>query len=757
MFWNLIFCVFNLTNHLTLKKSNSRLRLEKNMVGRRRRGGGRGAARSPSPPDPAPDSEEDDDLKRAMELSMMAAEPEADEEEEMDADLAAALKASLEEPLIKLESRMVEGQRRTSEDDLQEALRISLLEDEEKRKREEEEEKKEKEKNGENKEEVKAAKVKSGGSPQPSQAFSDDDFDAMCSDSKPSLKQRISKADLSEACSSSSGWLGKGTSRSGASVGVTEDDDKSKANGVSSSKNTESKKKAVEKSLVASDDNEVESTVDETKNAKSKKTAARKRPKGDNGESSSKKVEKQDAADDEAFEPESTVKTLPKTGRKKIGRQKRTETNHELLQDQVEETANCITGATGIIVDSSDEDFIETNDAASKKKSKKLKKRPTQGRGGRGRRMEDGTSSDEGETANSADSTCPEERQDEPAAGRSREGEDNDAEASCGEIDDSVYANELTIEVSDSEDPPFVVSDNSADDSDYEVSTTVPERAPRRVDEVAAGAPGGPLLDREAVTRRMQGVFQSGLEIHFSGEEMEACRAIATPLFPHQRVALAWMFRHENAETDGMRGGILADDMGLGKTLTVIALIFTNHWDGKPMAKPDIGYTRPPLTVNSGTSRGRKGKVGFKQPFSLKTASHHQFNGQAGAGWKPKGGQHVEGVGAKAKAKKSTITNVFDKFKKVNGNGDDARNGKFSFQKDRFIADDSSEDDSEGSMKDFIDDQSSDEFDDMTKSKKSSSMQEKKTMVFERMASSSEADSEDETIPRPIRFLFDIF
>ena len=49
--------------------------------------------------------------------------------------------------------------------------------------------------------------------------------------------------------------------------------------------------------------------------------------------------------------------------------------------------------------------------------------------------------------------------------------------------------------------------------------------------------------------------------------------------------------------------------MGLGKTLTVIALIFTNHWDGKPMAKPDIGYTRPPLTVNSGTRRGRKGKV----------------------------------------------------------------------------------------------------------------------------------------------------
>merc|ERR550517_715963 len=123
---------------------------------------------------------------------MMATEPanqEDGEEEEMDADLAAALKASLEEPLIRLESRMVEGQRRTSEDDLQEALRISLLENEEKKKREEEENKEEnkdtnpgeKEKNEENK--AKAPKVKSGGSPRPSGAFSDDDFDAMCSDS----------------------------------------------------------------------------------------------------------------------------------------------------------------------------------------------------------------------------------------------------------------------------------------------------------------------------------------------------------------------------------------------------------------------------------------------------------------------------------------------------------------------------------------------------------------------------------------------
>ena len=105
----------------------------------------------------------------------------------------------------------------------------------------------------------------------------------------------------------------------------------------------------------------------------------------------------------------------------------------------------------------------------------------------------------------------------------------------------------------------------------------------------------------------------------------------------------------------------------------------------------------------------------------------------------------MDGVGSKAVAKKSTITNVFDKFKKVNGNGKAV--GKFSFQKERFIADDTSsedeEEESEGSMKDFIDDQSSDEFDDMTKGEKSS-MEAKKTKIFETMKSSSDDDSEDE-------------
>ena len=61
-------------------------------------------------------------------------------------------------------------------------------------------------------------------------------------------------------------------------------------------------------------------------------------------------------------------------------------------------------------------------------------------------------------------------------------------------------------------------------------------------------------------------------------------------------------------------------------------------------------------------------------------------------------------MGSKAVATKSSITNVFDKFKKANGKEESSKTGKFSFQKDRFIAEDSSEedDDSSGSMKDFI-------------------------------------------------------
>ena len=93
-------------------------------------------------------------------------------------------------------------------------------------------------------------------------------------------------------------------------------------------------------------------------------------------------------------------------------------------------------------------------------------------------------------------------------------------------------------------------------------------------------------LTSEEVSVRMRNIFESNLRTD-PGEEMEACSAVRTKLFPHQRQALSWMMMRETSDQEpGVRGGILADDMGLGKTLTIIALILTNHWDKRPLAAP---------------------------------------------------------------------------------------------------------------------------------------------------------------------------
>ena len=82
-------------------------------------------------------------------------------------------------------------------------------------------------------------------------------------------------------------------------------------------------------------------------------------------------------------------------------------------------------------------------------------------------------------------------------------------------------------------------------------------------------------------------------------------------MLTHQKRALSWMIQRENTndlppfwecivedrdyfntatlkrvfrKPTCIKGGILADDMGLGKTLTAIALILTNHKDGKQLA-----------------------------------------------------------------------------------------------------------------------------------------------------------------------------
>ena len=74
----------------------------------------------------------DKEIRRALELSRREGEGagggHGEELEEDDPDLASALAASLEEPLIRPTGSLVMSTRRSSDDDLQEALRRSLME-----------------------------------------------------------------------------------------------------------------------------------------------------------------------------------------------------------------------------------------------------------------------------------------------------------------------------------------------------------------------------------------------------------------------------------------------------------------------------------------------------------------------------------------------------------------------------------------------------------------------------------------------------
>ena len=199
------------------------------------------------------------------------------------------------------------------------------------------------------------------------------------------------------------------------------------------------------------------------------------------------------------------------------------------------------------------------------------------------------------------------------------------------------------------------------------------------------------LLSSAEKNERIRTMFQNGLQFHFSGEEMEACKAVDTKLFQHQQIGLAWMFNKENVECDGLRGGILADDMGLGKTLTVIALILTNFWDKKPLCKPELGFTRKPL----GEETGKRGK------------------GKAGGKLRPKMSAKDLGIGSKMENgnKKKTFGGMFDKFKQPDSSDSESEkeNRKtFTFgmnSKKRVESSDSSDGD--------------DEFDTMSKKKQS--------------------------------------
>ena len=203
------------------------------------------------------------------------------------------------------------------------------------------------------------------------------------------------------------------------------------------------------------------------------------------------------------------------------------------------------------------------------------------------------------------------------------------------------------------------------DDSEEEEYFSCEEEAQGRVRGRRKGGSGrlnSSLLTDEEKNERIRTMFQNGLQFHFNGEEMEACKAVDTELFQHQRVGLAWMCNKENSQTDGLSGGILADDMGLGKTLTVLSLILTNFWDKKPLCKPELGFTRPPLGQELGGKKGKR-KVGGR--------------------FKPKLSATDLGVGSKlGDTKKKTIGGIFDKFKQAvssDSESEKENKRKFSF------------------------------------------------------------------------------
>ena len=211
----------------------------------------------------------------------------------------------------------------------------------------------------------------------------------------------------------------------------------------------------------------------------------------------------------------------------------------------------------------------------------------------------------------------------------------------------SASATEITNgEESDPEESEVSEESEASEDSDSYFSAEEDE-----AEERGGGGGGRPkrsrnlnssLLTNSEKNERLRTIFQAGLEFQNSGEEMEACKAVATALFQHQQVGLAWMSNKENTGSDGLLGGILADEMGLGKTLTVIALILTNFWDQRPLLKPDLGFTRHQIVPD----HGNKGK------------------GKVGGRFQPKLGAKDLGIGSKIKnSQTKSVGGFFSKFK----------------------------------------------------------------------------------------------
>lgn len=121
----------------------------------------------------------------------------------------------------------------------------------------------------------------------------------------------------------------------------------------------------------------------------------------------------------------------------------------------------------------------------------------------------------------------------------------------------------------DSLDLPSSDDDGADDGTDAAMDAIVAtmERASRDRRMMAARVRRGIVL-RDSKRRRLHGPMAVPLsELH------APAIGLKSPLYFHQRTALAWMMLREILPYHGVRGGFLSDDMGVGKTLQMLTLI----------------------------------------------------------------------------------------------------------------------------------------------------------------------------------------
>eukprot|EP00897_Mesotaenium_endlicherianum_P006370 jgi/Mesen1/5761/ME000292S04834 len=165
----------------------------------------------------------------------------------------------------------------------------------------------------------------------------------------------------------------------------------------------------------------------------------------------------------------------------------------------------------------------------------------------------------------------------------------------------------------------------------------------------SAGGPANPAAAPQAAGDTLDDIFNAlARESAASRRSMEAPPQISSPMFPHQKEALAWLAQRENSSAlppfwepvarggnrhvagggapappplyantltnfrtaqrpPPLRGGILADDMGLGKTLALLALIAANRPGAELPPVTDVAPAAAAGGASSSTAHGSGG------------------------------------------------------------------------------------------------------------------------------------------------------